>query len=241
MTFNLNQFKSKLNQFGGPAKNSLFVVEFYDTNSDYVGNRELSFFCQTVTVPGINIATTEYNPRNFGMSESIPTGMTHTQFNAVFICDSQHRIVSFFHEWLRNVLNYEDSGDFANPRNSEQLPYEINYKSDYAVNAAVKQYSTDASEFNPKFYTCELTGVYPTDVSLSTFSWDSSDYTTLSVNFSYSSIKFKNQLPKNIERSSETPGTRLIDYYTSIGSVSDTLQDRVDRLSDNIRPFRILG
>lgn len=240
MTFNINQFKSKLDQFGGPAKNNLFVVEFYNTDSDFVGNRELSFFCQTVTVPGINLSTADYNPRNFGMTESIPTGMTHTQFNAVFLCDSQHRIVSFFHEWIRNVVNFEDTGDFTNPRNPEQLPYEINYKSDYAVNASVKQYSTDAYEFNPKFYECELTGVYPTDVATSTFSWDNGEYTTLSVNFSYSSIKFKNQLPKNIERSSEVRGRRLVDYYTSIGLAADSLQENIDRLAERIRPFRLL-
>jgi hypothetical protein len=245
MTFNINRFKSKMDSYGGPALTSLFVVEFYGTNSEFVDAESLRFFCKSVTVPGINFVTYDYNPRNFGMSESMPTGIASAQMNAVFMLDSQHRIMSFFHEWMLNINNYNAADGFStpNPRSPNQLPYEMNYKEDYAVSCSVRQFSTNSNEIEYQTYDCDLRGVFPTEVSGATAAWESNEPASMSVNFSFNKIKHTRRNQDSIITSPIPPAPRspvnrdgLVEYATVIGDATSSLQSFVDRQS-RINPF----
>lgn len=238
MPFNINEFKSKMDQYGGPAKNNLFLLELGSTDSSFIDSRDLRFFCKSVTMPGVNLSVADYNPRNFGLSEKIPVGINQDPLNAVFILDNSHRVISFFHEWMRFVLNFNGNGIYnTNTRNTEQLPYELNYKSDYAVSMFIRHFSTTGVG---QFYDCRLEGVYPTEIQPAALSWDDGEVSTLSVNFSYSSIEFIGY-PYDVSQTttSEAQGQRLIDYYKSIGNNALAIQQEVNTQAGFIRPFRI--
>jgi hypothetical protein len=250
MTFNINRFKSKINEYNGLAKNNLFEVEMYNADSSFMPVSSLKFFCQTVTVPGLNFAVSEFNPRGFGLPESMPVGMDKVPVNAVFLCDNDHRVMGFFHEWMNFIINYntESGYELTNPRSSNQLPFELNYKKTYSVNMSIKHFSLDSLAESQTYYECKLGGVYPTQVSPSTFSWDATDFTTLTVNFSYSQILYRgNRQLRDIETasflSSPANGPTLREYYKLIGENADAYQraELVQREAARIRPFRSLS
>lgn len=237
MTFNINTFKSKMNDFGGPALSGLFVVDFYSTNSSFLDDYSARFFCKTITTPGVNFSTSEYLPNGFGKPEYVPTGITNEQINAIFMMDSQHRVISFFHEWMRNIGNYVGEDLYgANPRNSNQLAYEFAYKDSYAIDMRIRHFSTDSGNDLGGSYDTLLQGVYPTQVSGTDLSWDANAPMTLTVNFTYTKLKYSSNIP-NTEFSR---GNSLQEYDANTGNRYLSDQTFIDKETRFI-PFSALA
>lgn len=180
--FNINEFKSRMNKYGGLARTSLFVVRFSSRNiPNIIPADDLRFFCQTITMPGINIDTMPYKVSGLGYHEDMPMSSTPDPMNAVFLMDNNHKILSFFHNWINSVVNV--SGE--NGPNTAQLERkEINYKENYVTSMDIDLFSYDNQN---SFYRCTYDGVYPTQVSSVNLNWgDTEAAATLSVNFSYS-------------------------------------------------------
>jgi hypothetical protein len=199
MPFSIDQFNSKLNQVGGLARSNVFEVELLPTrvngfptviqtqNSSLAG-LEPRFFCQTVSLPSLNVESFLYRPNNIDMARSMPRVVGHGDLECVFMVDDQHKIAEFFHTWMRIIANYSDTpfGD--------QLPYELGYKTDYACNMIIRMYSRTPvnGRVGGTFYQCQLFDVYPVQVGSITLEWAINDsYMTLPVTFSYSNIDMK--------------------------------------------------
>lgn len=186
MVFNLNDFKAKLEQYGGPARKNLFTVEFVSANQTQI-ERDLIFFCKDVNLPGIQLDTFEYRSDGYNMPQSMPMGIQKEPLSCVIMLDDSHTILRFFHEWMQKILNYDESSGRTAPRagDNEHLPYEVNYKSEYAARMVVKIYSLDGS-----FYEIVFDGVYPTHLGSMSLGWAmNGDMNDLTVAFSYSSMK----------------------------------------------------
>ena len=177
MTFNITDFKSSIQKHGGPARLNLFVVEML--------NSDLRFFCKSATLPGINVTVQDYYPNGFGIKQSMPVNSTTGDINLVFILDSDHKILSFFHRWMQKVVNYDASnGIFSSVNN--QLPFEFGYKDEYAITMNIKYYSSDMQGY----YEYTLYDAFPTQVSPLDVAWDNNDsYATITVNMSFSNMK----------------------------------------------------
>jgi len=223
MAFNVNEFRAKFDKYGGPAHLNLFTVEFYSSNNSWMDDSDLRFFCKTVTLPAINLETAQYRPYGIGLMNSLPISMTPGTFNAIFMLDSEHKILSFFHEWMQSVYNYDTSKGLLAPngRDNTQLPYEIGYKSDYALDVRIKFFSTHNQK---SYYECVLRGVYPTEVGQLDLSWDANDQiATLPVNFSYESIAVSGSKVGSVENDlSRSFG--LLDYIVSIANIGQTIR-----------------
>lgn len=198
MPFNINTFKSKIDQFGGLARSNVFEVEFVAMrangfpnviqNGTSLAGLDLKFFCQTVTFPGLNVEVFDYRPNNNDMARSMPRVIGHTDLECVFMVDDQHKIVEFFHTWMRVIANYTDD-----PFGS-QLPYELGYKSDYATSMVIRMYSKSPvnNQVGNTYYECRLMDVYPIQVGAITLEWAMNDsYVTLPISFSYSKYIMK--------------------------------------------------
>lgn len=236
--FNLTEFRAKIEKYGGPALNSLFVVEFSDSKSDWMDSSDLRFFCQTVQMPGINFETAQSRPYGIGLPLSLPMGMSNAGTNAVFMLDSNHNVLAFFHDWMQAVYNYDTSKGLMAPsaRRGDQMPYELGYRSDYALNMRIRHFSTADPE---AYYECLLTNVYPTEVGAQQLSWDSNNQvSTLPVNFAYENIKMAGtKTGPVINPLSRSLG--LLDYVTAVGNVVQTFQSlrRPNDLQDAINEF----
>jgi hypothetical protein len=187
--FNIREFKVTLDRYSGPAVNSLFVVEIAnDSLSTDIRNtmpsRDLRFFCQTVTVPGINLEVVPYRPSGIGFPEYMPMSSAPDTLNCVFMLDSDHKIITFFHRWINAIIGV-GSGDVGSGSR------EINYKTEYTVSMNIKHFSTfqKNNELASDYYEYKFYGVYPTQVGGITLSWNDKGVSTSSVNFTYSRIE----------------------------------------------------
>jgi hypothetical protein len=192
--FNISEFKSVMNKHGGPARTSLFEVVISDNSIDGtpiggsgITKSDLRFFCQSVSVPGVNLETTPYKPSGVGFSESMVMNSSPDALNCVFLLDSNHRVLTFFHNWITSVSNVSGRGG----TNARGLPmHQIEYKSSYAATSmTVRHYSTH-DPFNA--YEFRYLEVYPTQVSTLELAWSQKDTpATITVNFSYSKLDYQ--------------------------------------------------
>lgn len=211
MTFSIDAFKSTMDRYGGPARNNIFSVQFssLQTGSAWetleFNSRDLMFFCKAVTLPGISLSVFDYRPTNIEMPQSVPFAMNHEQLECVFIVEDQHKVYSYFHNWMQQIINYNTDGlsggavqSPSNDTNYYQMPYELGYKKDYIQTMTIRKYSKSPT-INNDNYTCSIYGVYPTSIGSTTLSWDENDtYTVLPVSFSYTSLIMSGVTP-NLE------------------------------------------
>ena len=252
MAFNITEFKSTLNQFGGPARTGLFEVTIQAraaTNSQ-ISPRQLTFFCKTMSIPGITLSTATYDavaklPREY------PTGMQNNPVNGIFLIDSEHQILRFFHSWMQNVVNYSTAGGEMAEANG-MLPFEVAYREDYSATIIIKFYTPHPRGTNNTYYETVLEGAFPTAVGEIDLSWENNDnYATLPVTFSYDKIRFTGEV-QGSPTTRFNRGVGLLTFLNSIGSLANVVgqglkfngvQDAVNRLNkfknswDNITNF----
>jgi hypothetical protein len=206
MAFSIDQFRNTLDVYGGPARNNLFMVTLTDNGNGFgtqdFDNRDLQFFCKTVTMPGVTLNVFDYRPNTIDMPQSMPFAMHYQSLECSFIVDDQHNVMRYFHNWMRRVMNFRPVGaPGADSFSNNQLSYEIGYKRDYAQTMTITKFSRNAStvssvarngtafQYDSK-YECKLFDVYPVHVSGTNLSWaDNDSYTELPVAFSYSSFE----------------------------------------------------
>jgi hypothetical protein len=241
MPFNINEFKSTMYKYGGPARKNLYVVEIANgpVQSDGMTARDLRFFCQTATVPGFNYAVADYFPNGFGVRQSIPISVNQDPFNAVFMLDSDHMVLRFFHQWMQSIINYNYAdGPFSQLGN--QLPYEVGYKKDFACNIIIKQYSTNSTAEDNAYYEYVLYDAFPTQISGVDMAWSDNDsYATATVNFAYSHMSVSAMKAGNpTERFGR--GTGYLNYINTLGasgqlinqsSLPTSIQDAINRFT----------
>lgn len=226
MPFDITQFKSAMNRFGGPARSSLFEVTVTPYKDGSIGKnkafgtREFSFFCKTVNMPGIIFNTAE-NAQVGQLPTAMPTGISARPLETIFMCDSDHQVLSFFHQWAQNVMNYgTKGGPFAQIDN--KLPFEIGYRDEYACRVTVRHYSTES--FQNKYYEVILDKCYPTIVGDLDLSWENNDsYLTLPVSFNYKRIEYSGEKTGS-PTSRLNRGNGILDILGAVAGFADVVR-----------------
>ena len=198
MTFNISEFKSRVNKHGGHARTSLFVVRFSPQGipGNFISTEDLQFFCQTITMPGINLELMSYRQGGVGYPEFMPMNSTPDALNGVFMLDSNHRIMSFFHNWINSVVNVSGQAGTTTAGLDQK---EINYKENYTTTMEIDFFSAH-DRF--RFYRCIYDGVYPTQVGSLTLNWSDNDsIATMPINFSYNRMRYSGFQNISFERS----------------------------------------
>jgi hypothetical protein len=251
--FNINEFKSTMNKYGGPAKTNLFEVRLsgWSANeneiksfgpgkkADYIPIRDLTFFCSEVSLPSLNMQTTSYRANVIDLPQSMPTNLSTPSINATFMLDSDHRVVSFFHSWFQEIINYDSRNSLLSSINGDHMPYEIGYKDDYQCTMEIIHHRTDSTGETGEAYVYEFNGVYPTEVGSKVFSWAPSDsIATMTVNFTASSYSFTASDPGSVS-ATLSRGQGYLDILNSVGFKGQTIrQSNLPRsIQDAINTF----
>ena len=132
MAFKINEFKSQMDLFGGPGRGSLFEVQIFPkgANSSRVNSRDLVFFCKNASIPGMQIQSAE-NSQVGQMRRMMPMNFYPEPVQAIFMLDSDHQVLSFFHSWAQNIVTFSTAaGNFSEV--DGRLPFEVGYKEEYA-------------------------------------------------------------------------------------------------------------
>lgn len=192
MAFNISRFKSQLNRFGGVSRANLFEVMIIGApvTGTEINSENVSFFCQTALIPSIQVSTVPYEPAG-GMPVQFPNGITAQPFNAIFMMDSDHQVLQFFHRWIQQVVNYGTKGGSFSEIGGK-LPFEMGYKDDYSCRIVIRHYSTESSP--GKYYEVILDHAYPVSIGDVDLAWETNDsYLTLPVSFAYDRIEYSGE------------------------------------------------
>ena len=225
--FSPNQFFSKLSQYGGVDKTNLFMIDIERYSSDEYSSSDLKFFCKTSSIPGIDFSTTEYKPQSYGMSISLPTGVSNPGLSCIFILDSANYVLSFFHNWAQKVLNYDTSQGMLTTVDGK-LPYEIGYlrgSRGYGSTMTITKFNPYEGDI---LYSATIHDAYPINIGSIGLSWDDQNqYSSLPVSFAYSSISFTGSksgtTSGNLNRSQGN-----IQYLSSLRRKGQTINSYVD-------------
>lgn len=251
MAFNISQFKSSIDRVGGVAHSSLFEVTFtgasiaraLDNPKDekkIFGERELTLFCKSVNAPGMAITTLPFEPVG-QLPRVFPKKLQNNPIAAIFMVDSDHHVLRFFHRWVQTIVNYGTKGGGQFSEVDGKLPYEIGYKKDYSCRLTIKHYSNQS---NPdKYYEMIFDNAFPIAIGDLNFAWENNDqYLTLPISFSYDRIEFSGE-KTGTSSSNFSRGRNLLDTLGAVAGFADvveqtfksgrprSIQDAINRLT----------
>lgn len=139
--FNINEFKSKVGQFG-LIKPSSFMVEItfgadfgllpYDQKFSGMRNN-LQFMAEATNLPGVSLATTEIRRHGYGVIEKKPYVPIFTDINMVFRSDANGDLYTFFQTWMKMIINFDGRASINSVTGvlPKQGMYEVAYKKNY--------------------------------------------------------------------------------------------------------------
>lgn len=238
MAFNISDFKSSMDKFGGPARNSLFEVQIsnFPVSRSSATARDLTFFCKNVAIPGLSIGLASYEAVG-KQRQMFPTALNPEPVQAIFMLDSNHQILSFFHSWAQRIVNYSTAGGNFSEVNGA-LPFEIGYKNDYVCRITIKAYSNDYLTTG-KYYETVLDGAFPGLMGDVDLAWENNDsYSTLPVSFQYDRIQFSGERFGS-PTSRNSRGNGLLGLLDAVGDFGQLIgQDLVPRgITDAVNKY----
>ena len=193
MAFRINEFKSQLDWFGGPSRGSLFEVQITRPNNvkSRANSRDLIFFCKNASIPGITFNAVQ-NDQVGQFRKMMPMTVNVEPVQAIFMLDSDHQVLSFFHSWAQNVVNFSTQGG-AFSEVDGKLPFEVGYKDDYACRITIRQYSVNY-QTSGQYYEVILDNAFPILIGDVDLAWENNDqYSVLPVSFQYDRIQFSGE------------------------------------------------
>jgi hypothetical protein len=155
--------------------------------------RNLSFRCDSATLPGRNIELTN---KKIGSApiEKFPYHTSYTDVTLDFISSSDMSERVFFDAWL----------DYINP----STDFNFNYKSTYAVDLLITQYDMSGN----KTYESKLIDAYPVTINPMDLSWSTEDVHKVTVQFTYTYWLNNNINPLSLKSLGQTIKQELLTF-----------------------------
>jgi len=181
MSFNINEFTSKLTQYGGVQRSNKFKVFITPPNglNSEAANifYDIPFFAEQTTLPGVNLSNHDVRRYGYGPIEKRPIGHTFTDLSITFIADGMGKMHFAFKEWISLISPFDTKDGLGR---NYLFQYKDSYKTDFQVLTYVEKEQTDP--------TIELTlmQAFPLSLSDSQLAWsDSNNYSRFTVQFAY--------------------------------------------------------
>ena len=245
---NINTFRSNLNKRGSLARPNLFMVEITNSGSSVIEEENLRFFCKNVQIPSLTATTSPYKPYTIGPEQHMPNGIQFEPVNCIFMLDSDHAIMSFFHNWFQKIVNFNTSNGTLSSVDG-MYPYEMGYKDEYSVSMRIKFFGGPLED---NFYEVNFEEVFPTNIGSVSLSWEENDsYAILPVSFAYSGMSFSSTVTGSPqERFSRSNGlvekiaslirAQSVDQSSFPSSIQSAI-DRFSRLKNTFNEFKRAG
>jgi len=222
MAFRINEFKSQMDWFGGPDRSSLFEVQIINApgTRSRANSRDLAFFCKNVAIPGMNFNVATYE--GVGQLRKVfPMGFNPEPIQAIFMLDSDKQVLSFFHGWAQQIVNYSTAaGPFAEV--DGMLPFEINYKDEYACTIVIRHYSSDYAKTG-RYYEVVLEKAFPIQMGDVDLAWENNDsFSVLPVSFQYDAIRYSGERFGN-PAARFGRGNGLLSLINAVGNIGQVI------------------
>lgn len=159
---------------------------------------DICLYCESVTLPGLQLATTESKPYGYGPQEQKAYAPVFNQMQASFIVDAKGYTLSFFRNWMRAIVNYTSEGkayyraSAPGPRGGKNAVFESSYKAEYEtmmelyVISGVATQSTDNSLKVELVTKTTITRAFPTMLGDAVLNYGVTDqYLSVPITFSF--------------------------------------------------------
>lgn len=202
--FDIDDFRAMMSR-KGIARNNLYklVINFPRGLKSAAGAlnmpnssedlEDITLFCDSVTLPGLSLATITSNPYGYGPVELKAYAPIFQPMSASFIVDAKGYNLSFFKNWMRGIVNYTSEGKAVHSATVNRLAaFESAYKSEYETTMELYVLSGQALSSSDTNLNVELvsrtviTRAFPIEIGSVQMSYGYNDqYLTLPVSFSY--------------------------------------------------------
>lgn len=177
--FNIQNFSKQIRK-NGLLRNNKFLLRFDPPQilkndrayrNDVIKNVE--FWCESLALPGVAVATSEIRRYGYGVLEKKPFSTAFNDIGFVFYCDSNSYLMTYFQRWMSLISNYDTSEGVTGTNRgvvNNQVPYELSYKDDYTTKLEITVFK-DNGEKSIKI-TCQQ--AFPTAIGDIPLSWNDS-------------------------------------------------------------------
>ena len=205
--FDINDFRALMNQKGITRTNLYKLnitrppglnVSGLNMPSSFGDLDDICLYCDSVTMPGLSLATTDSKPYGYGPVELKAYMPIFNQLQASFIVDAKGFTLSFFRNWMRGIVNYTSEGkaygssSIAATGNGSNFTFEPSYKSEYETTMELNVVSGYAEKSTNNNLNVEIVSkttimrAFPVMIGDVVMSYGVTDqYMTLPVTFSY--------------------------------------------------------
>ena len=234
MAFDISRFKSEIDSRGGPARPSLFEIIISPIKDGVteldkgtkIESRIFSFFCITANIPGVNINAIPYQAVG-QLPTSFPMSVINQPVAAVFMIDSDHNILNYFHNWIQKIVNHGASNAGTFNEVDGKLPYEFGYKDEYATDITIRHYSSES--FDNKYYEVKLHNAYPITLGDLDLGWSNNNsFLTLPVAFVYDKISYSGT-KSGTPTARNSRGNGLLDRLGAVAGFASVVQQTIDQ------------
>ena len=173
--FSIDNFMSRVDNLGGPAKRNKFSVEV--TPPRTMQKKELAdsinFLAKTVAFPAKTLALTEYR---YGgkFSLSVPYETTLEPVAITMMNTNNHAPRIFWNQWFNHIQN--------------MTTYNMEYYENFVGEVALHMYLDDEEEINPKksSYHVTLHEAFPKGMSAIEVGWENTESQDFDIDIQYS-------------------------------------------------------
>jgi hypothetical protein len=118
------------------------VAQIAGDHSPFLIGRDLELSGEVAALPGVQFGVQEVRRYGYGAIEKKPYVPVFTDIQLAFRSDAKGKIWTFLTDWMRLAINHQAPNGMADrnsspARGSDQMPYEVNYKDQYALKSTI--------------------------------------------------------------------------------------------------------
>ena len=173
--FSIDNFMSRVDNLGGPAKRNKFSVEVTPplTMRTSVTADSINFLAKTVAFPAKTLALTEYR---YGgkFSLSVPYETTLEPVAITMMNTNNHAPRIFWNQWFNHIQNF--------------TTYNMEYYENFVGTVSLHQYSSTEEFIDPSksSYHVTLHEAFPKGMSAIEVGWENTEFQDFDVDIQYS-------------------------------------------------------
>lgn len=223
---NIAGFLSAVNKYQGLARTNHFYVSVPTPpvvatlgGSERLTSREIPFLCESASLPGVSLATSEVRRYGSGVIEKKPYAPIFTDQAFTFYGDNTGAVHKFFYSWLNGIVKYDERIPVGRMGKNNAFPFEVEYKTEYAVDITI----TCINEADQTISEVVLQDAYPIFLGDVSLSWSENDsFVKFPVTFTYYNWKLTTM---NVNAAIRSPQNNLstIQRLVKAGTAIQTL------------------
>ena len=185
MAFDIERFRSKINEFSGIAPSSRFTVSIFSSNPKLrsITNKEaLEFLAFAVDIPGMKFSPDLVMLNGYGRINEVPLRVDTNNSAISFYVDNEALVYKFFYIWMNMVSNID--GKFYKNGAGDGFD-EMAYAEDYYCDVVINYYG-----YNNSIMRVELYDAFPMELSGIGLDWnDQNTLTSCQATIGFRAIK----------------------------------------------------